>query len=247
MTISATTHAAVTGTAADSAARPVAPAPHTLVLLVTLIGLSAVGAVRSPISEWPDTLATTRSRLLFYAQTVALQWIWVAYVGWGVWRSRTSIRSLIGSSRLTLRRWSRYLAIGVGAWIFWLAFSAALGVVLHPSPEELTGVMAMLPKTPPEIGAWVVFAFTAGIAEEFVYRGYLLKQFHAWTGSLLLAVGLQALVYAMAHFVLPIEMVISVGLMGLLLGGIAVWQKSLVPGMVMHVAVGLVALLSAAA
>jgi membrane protease YdiL (CAAX protease family) len=244
MRVSAATQGAGIG---SSSARPVAAGWHTVALIVALTALSVVGAVRSPIAEWAHTLATPRDRILFYAQVILIQWAYVAYVCVGLWRMQTSIRSLIDSSRLTVWRYLRYLAVGIAAWIFWLAAGAGLGIILRPSPEDLAGVMAMLPKTPPESGVWIAFALTAGIVEEFVYRGYLFRQFQAWTGSVAVAVALQAVVYATAHVALPVEMVISAGLMGLLLGAMAVWQKSLVPGMIMHVAVGLVAMLGAAA
>ena len=46
---------------------------------------------------------------------------------------------------------------------------------------------------------------------------------------------------------LPTAMVVSVGLLGLLLGTIAAWQRSLVPGMILHVAVGLMAVAASGA
>ncbi len=100
----------------------------------------------------------------------------------------------------------------------------------------------MLPKAPVERVLWAGFALSAGICEEVVYRGYLLRQFRALTGSTLAAFVLQALCYSVVHLVLPIQMLVGVGVLGLLLGGLAVWQKSLVPGMVLHVGVGLAAL-----
>jgi hypothetical protein len=103
----------------------------------------------------------------------------------------------------------------------------------------------MLPHAPFERVLWVGFALTAGLCEELVYRGYLLKQFKALTDSTLAAIVLQALVYGLAHLVLPAQVGVSVGLLGVLLGVLAVWQRSLVPSMILHVGVGLAAMAGA--
>jgi membrane protease YdiL (CAAX protease family) len=40
---------------------------------------------------------------------------------------------------------------------------------------------------------------TAGFSEELIFRGYLTRQFDAWTGSLVFAVILQGIVFGLAH------------------------------------------------
>ena len=81
---------------------------------------------------------------------------------------------------------------------------------------------------------WAVCASGASLCEEVVYRGYLLRQFRAATGTLAAAIPLQALVYVLAHLVLPLQMLLPIGVLGLFLGAIAAWQRSLVPGMIVH-------------
>ena len=134
------------------------------------------------------------------------------------------------------------MLIGVVGWVLYLVIAAGLSKMLHPSLEAMRGLEAMLPKVAVERAVWAAFALTAGVCEEIVYRGYLLRQFRALTGSTFAALILQALCYSVVHLVLPIPMVIGVGVLGLLLGGVAVWQKSLVPCMVLHVGVGLAAM-----
>ena len=102
----------------------------------------------------------------------------------------------------------------------------------------------MLPQDSEEHLLWIVFVLSAAICEEIVYRGYLLKQVRAFTGSSTAAVVVQAAIYGGAHLVLPVEMAVSVCLLGLLLGAISVWQKSLVPAMIVHAATGLMAIVA---
>lgn len=225
--------------------RAVASMFHTLGLLLAIL-LLAIAALRSPVSEWPGTLASPDARLLLYLRILIVQWMLVGYIWLGIRRSQTTLRRLIDDSRWTFRRWLLYLAVGLGGFILYLVVGNGLSAMLNPNPEALRGVQAMLPHTSTEKGLWAAFALTAGVSEEVVYRGYLLRQFHALTGSALLALVLQALCYTMVHIALPLQMLVGVIVLGLLLGGLAVWQKSLVPGMILHVAVGLVALLQPA-
>lgn len=222
--------------------RGVASTRHTLGLLLALLAVSIWGAFRSPLTEWPNTLSQPHARVVLYAQILVLQWLWAGYVWIGIRRSGTSLRALVDDSTWTGLRWLRYLGIGIAAWVAWMVIGSALGTILRPDAEQLRGLQAMFPKTPLERVLWVGFALTAGLCEELVYRGYLLKQFRAVTGSTFAAIVLQAFVYGLAHLVLPAQMVVSVGLLGVLLGVLAVWQRSLVPGMILHVGVGLAAI-----
>jgi uncharacterized protein len=107
--------------------------------------------------------------------------------------------------------------------------------------------MAMLPHTSEERLLWVAFALSAGICEEIVYRGYLMRRFSAFVGNRSAAVLLQAVVYGSAHLALPLELVAPVALLGVLLGAVAVWRRSLVPGMFLHSCTGLLAIIGSLA
>jgi membrane protease YdiL (CAAX protease family) len=172
-----------------------------------------------------------------------LQLLWIAYVWFGVKRSG-GVRQLIDEAPWTVRRFLRYAAIGFAGFILWLVFQAALGVVLQPTKQQLEGVAAMLPHTSAERFLWVGFALSAGICEEIIYRGYLMRQFGAFSGSRAVALLLQAAIYSSGHLVLPLEMVVAVALLGFLLGVIAMWQKSLVPGMILHTGTGFMPILA---
>ena len=223
--------------------RAVASARHTTVLLLALLSISIWGAVHSPITEWPASLARPNARLFLYVEVALLQLLWVAYVWLGLRHSKTSLCSLIDEAKWTAFRWLKYLGLGVAGGMVYLAIGAGLSMVVHAKPEELLGVQAMLPQSPVEKTLWVAFAVVTGVCEEVVYRGYLLRQFGVLTGSQIVAVGLQALCYGLVHLILPAQMLAGVLVLGLLLGALAVWQKSLVPGMILHVGVSLLAVI----
>ena len=196
-----------------------------------------------PMEEWPATLSEPGARPLLYVQILTLQWVWAGYVWFGVRRAGGNLRTLLDDAPWSTRRWLRYAGIGLAGVIFWLVAGAGLGAILPSSPEHLRGVVAMLPHTSEERLLWAGFALSAGFCEEVVYRGYLMRQFSAWAGHRWSAVLLQAVIYATGHLALPLEMVVPVLLLGVVLGAIAVWQKSLVPGMILHSGTGLMAIL----
>lgn len=222
----------------------VASVRHTVILLGALLVVSVLGAINRPISEWPHELSKPGARPLLYLRILALQWLWAGYVWLGVRRAGGEFRALVNAAPFTGRRWLQYTSVGVAGFLSWLVLGGVLGAVLRPSPEHLRGLQSMMPQTAAERFLWIGFAFSASIGEEIVYRGYLLSQFRALTGSALAAVVLQAVTYGGAHLALPLEMVASVVLLGLLLGAIALWQKSLVPAMILHMGTGLMAIVA---
>jgi membrane protease YdiL (CAAX protease family) len=77
-------------------------------------------------------------------------------------------------------------------------------------------------------------AATSGFCEEFVFRGYFLKQFSAWTASVPIGVTLQAVLFGAAHPLLGAKQMIVIIVSGVLFGVLALWRNSLRPGMVAH-------------
>jgi membrane protease YdiL (CAAX protease family) len=72
------------------------------------------------------------------------------------------------------------------------------------------------------------------LAEEIIFRGYLILRFKAVTGSLTAALFFSAAVFSLGHGYEGSAGVITVGIMGLVFGLIYVWRKSLVVSIVMH-------------
>lgn len=81
---------------------------------------------------------------------------------------------------------------------------------------------------------WVIVALVAGTCEEMVYRGYLQPQLWSLTGSLPLAIVVQAIVFATAHIYQGWRAAIITGVYGLAFGVLAAWRRSIVPGAIAH-------------
>lgn len=82
--------------------------------------------------------------------------------------------------------------------------------------------------------AFLASAITAGFVEEFVFRGYLQRQFQALFGNTTVAIVLQVLVFTLGHIYQGWARLIPVFLIGLVLTAVALWRKSLAPGMIAH-------------
>ena len=75
---------------------------------------------------------------------------------------------------------------------------------------------------------------TAGFCEETIFRGYLQKQFIAWTGNVPVGVLLSAAFFGACHIYQGAKAVVLIAVYGALFGVLAQWRKSMRPGMITH-------------
>jgi CAAX protease family protein len=90
------------------------------------------------------------------------------------------------------------------------------------------------PQNALEALGFLVAALTAGFVEEFVFRGYLQRQCQALCGNTILASALQVILFTQGHFYQGWIRLVPVLLMGILLTVVALWRRSLLPGMIAH-------------
>jgi membrane protease YdiL (CAAX protease family) len=208
---------------------PVAPWWHTVLVLMVLGGVSVRSAMNHglPGSAVPGLDA----RLSKYLLTIAMEWflvlfIWMALKGRGL-----SLQSLVGGRWATVGSFFKDLGLGC---VWALMGVVAIGAIAHLLGGN-TGktVEAMLPKTVMQMVLWVAVSATAGFCEEFIFRGYLMRQFGAWSGSAVVAVIVQGLAFGLAHGYY-LRAMIGIVVYGWLLGLLAHWRKSLRPGMLAH-------------
>ncbi len=195
---------------------PVAPAWHTIVLVVGIVALSIVSAI--------DLAAPQRevNRLQTYAFTAATELAMLSWVFFGTRLRHVSFRSLFGSIPGNLRS----IAIDLGiAGVFWMSSLMILGTLgilyagaeaaihhhplipdgkqLTPDPSQqqvLHTLTRLAPANGREIIAWILLCVVAGIAEEVVFRGYLQRQFTAWSrGAVLAGIAFSSLLFGAAH------------------------------------------------
>lgn len=166
---------------------------------------------------------------------LAVQWGLLVFILVGLRRRAIRARQLMDDAQWTVRRLGGYLLLAIAAGVVWAICQNLLGALLNAGPEQIRRILqAFMPHGVLEKALWLLLALSAGFCEEPIYRGYLLRQFRCWTGSSPLAIAFQAILFGIAHAVMSWQMVVTSACYGLLLGSLAAWRRSLVPGMLLH-------------
>jgi hypothetical protein len=181
-------------------------------------------------------IGIAQNRLLGYAITMAIEWLIVGFIWLGArWRG-ASLGTLTGANSPSLRSIARDLGLAIAYLIVANIVLGVLGVVLgrmfHSAPND--SLKHLLPHTGLETAVYLLLALTAGICEELIFRGYLQRQFTAWTSNAATGIALQGIVFGAAHAYQGATMMIVISVYGCMFGSLAYWRKSLRPGMVAH-------------
>lgn len=202
---------------------------HTALLILIIVGISAYQGQPRFMAQ----ASHFSTRIPIYLGTMVYELLLFCYV-WllGLMPRKVRISEIIGGK---WRRFEDFLIDVATAFLFWcvvLIALALLQLILHFSGVE--SAKPLLPQNWTEVGAFVALAITAGFCEEFVFRGYLQRQFLAWTGTAWIAIALQAIVFGSAHLYQGWRSVIAITVYGALFGILAWYRKSLRPGMMQH-------------
>lgn len=133
--------------------------------------------------------------------------------------------------------WSDFFRdLGISAFVLAVLFTIGeLSTRLIPASQaDGAGFRSMVPQGPEEAIAFLIVGLSAGFTEEFVFRGYLQKQLQSLFGNRLLASVLQVALFTQGHLYQGMARLIPVALMGAVLTAVALWRKSLIPGMIAH-------------
>jgi uncharacterized protein len=221
--------------AADQRANPerklIAPLWHTIVFVLFLIGYAYHG--RTTVSRVEGM--HLQSKVMLYLFMILLELLLVAYVWFlGVRPAGGSFRGLIGGKWNSLGDVLHDIGVAFLFWLVVVVVLVGLQFSIGKSPETAKAVFMLAPGSLPEMIAWVILATTAGFCEEFVFRGYLQKQFQAITGSNAAAVAMQAVCFGIAHSYQGVKSMVTITVYGALFGILAIYCKSLRPGMIQH-------------
>jgi membrane protease YdiL (CAAX protease family) len=185
---------------------------------------------------------SSMERLVLYASTIAFQWLAVAVVGWRAWAHGYTAPQL----GLTLHDRTRLLVAGfVGAATIsalqWLNLRRVGKVPVERRGPLQAVAERILPQSAEELFPYLALAITAGLCEEFLYRGFSMAVLarlglQAWAVVLL-----SSILFGLAHSYQGRGGVIVTLLMGLALGASRIAYDSLVPAILWHTAVDVVA------
>ena len=208
--------------------KEVAPRWHTALLLLIILSVSGVGAYRHSLSP----VGFGHGKSLGYLSVIVMQWLTLAFIRYGIRQRGLTLRDVISGS---WPRWTsvlRDIAFAVGFIIVSAIVLATVSHLLHAGNRDV--VSRLLPHTHTEVALYLLLCATAGFCEEIIFRGYLQKQFSAWTHSASAGLILQAVVFGVAHGYQGPRLMIVITVFGCLFGVLAQWRQSLRPGMIGH-------------
>ena len=245
----------------SSARVAIAPAWHTIVLVLAIVALSIHGASRlSAIHGSIDRLAS-------YGFSAAMEVLMLAWVVLGLRLRRVPLRSLLGSFSFDARSIAADLVFALVFWfcslmllgtlgIAWSSVEAALAhrqtahvvgqndqtgkaeKALATDPEQIERLRALAVLAPAngrEIAAWALLCLLVGFIEEIVFRGYLQRQFIGWArGGVVAGVLASAFVFGSAHAYQGVRGMVLLTVFGALFSMLALHRGSLRAGIFAH-------------
>lgn len=177
------------------------------------------------------------SRLEVYLSAILTQALLVPLTALLDWKCRcVGFGLLLGRSGwLELLAWTFALIVGGAAlwgWFLWRS---------RHETDDVHLTYWLLPRSRQERRVFAVVALAAGFGEEYVIRGFLLNVSARWLGSLLGGYVLATVLFGAAHLYQGRRSAVRAGLIGALLGLPVVVARALLPAMVAHAAIDLIA------
>jgi CAAX protease family protein len=184
----------------------------------------------------------TMERLILYASTIAFQWFAVAVVAWRAWahgftasqlglilpdRTRILVASIVGAATIAALQWLNLRRVG-------------------RTPFEARGPLQalaerILPQSTVDLLPYLALAITAGLCEEFLYRGFAMAVLVHVGLPVSTVVLLSSVLFGLAHSYQGRGGIVMTFLIGLILGTSRIAYGSLVPAIFWHSAVDVVA------
>ena len=212
-----------------------------LIFLVLGVLLPLRGRMRlKKLMEIPQI--GVRERLSLYASTIAFQWFAAAVVAWRAWARGLTLDSL---GLVVHGGWRILIAAIVGAatlgGLQWLNLRR-----MGRSPgktREFMRILAnrILPQTPLELATFLALAVTAGLCEEFLYRGFAMAALTRTGLPVWGVVLLSSVLFGLAHLYQGRGGLVSTLVVGTVFGPARIAYDGLVPVMAWHFAVDAVA------
>jgi membrane protease YdiL (CAAX protease family) len=200
---------------------------------VLVLAPIAIGSIASAYEHGlPNAnLPGVNLRLSGYFTVIVQEWFGVFLVWLALRRHGLAVGGLVSGRWQTPRAFFIDLGLAIGFMVVVVPLVGGVAYLLGAATNN--AVANIPPKTVFELLVFLVLAASASFGEELIFRGYLIQQFSAWTGSRVLAVILQGIAFGLAHGFYGKAM-LAIMVQGWLLGLLASWRKSLRPGMLAH-------------
>ena len=185
---------------------------------------------------------SSMQRLVLYASTIAFQWLATAMVAWRAWahgytaaqlglvfqdRPRILLAAVVGGTTIATLQWLNLRRVG-------------------RIPVESRGPLQViaeriLPQSAIELLPYFALAITAGLCEEFLYRGFAMAVLTRAGLRTWLVVFVSSALFGLAHSYQGRGGMVMTLVLGIVLGLSRIAYTSLVPAVSWHTAVDVVA------
>ncbi len=207
------------------------PLPDAIVLAILLVAMPVFALAQLPLVDDRPI-----DRLPAYWGSIATLWL-IGTACWltGAREDGPAAIGVVGVPPGRLLAWSLGLTLaGLGVMVVFRQFARSIGADESPMLRQL------LPRTPQEKGVFALLSLAAGVGEEIAYRGYAIPVIATFLGVPAAAV-LTSVVFGVLHGYQGLLGTVRTALMG----GILAWgflaSGSLLPAMVAHTLIDLVA------
>ena len=220
--------------------------PWDFVLILLFLGVVIPwrGAARMKrLMSKPEL--TAADRLSLYGSTILFQWLIVAIVGLRALMRGVEPQELgIAAGDPWLVAWMSIALTGL------LCLNQVVGLRrITKVPESKRGRLfaiteRIMPRTPTETLVYAALACTAGISEEFLYRGFVFTAFVRMIVNYgppnALAAILSSAWFSLAHLYQGRRGVITTFVVGMIFMLVRIWTGSLIPAVAAHIGIDLV-------
>jgi membrane protease YdiL (CAAX protease family) len=184
----------------------------------------------------------SKEKLALYAVTIAFQWVLVGVVAWRAFARGLTLQDMgLGPQPRVGIAIMGLLGTALIGGLQWLNLRR-IGKLEGEAPELLRKLAnRLLPVNLVEYLPYSALAITAGVCEEFVYRGFGIAAFSKAGLPLWFVVILSSLLFGLAHAYQGRGGIVSTGIFGVVLAIGRLWLGSLVPVMMWHAGLDLAA------
>jgi uncharacterized protein len=206
--------------------------PSTLALFATLavvlVAIPVVALWRARRDD-PDRALERRIKHARYARTLVILWGMTALALYAL--------RLYGLGPADVGVRAPYFAwqYGIGLAVPAIFILSSIGRE-NVSPDYLKKVSRVIPVDASDWVWFVPLSMTAGVCEEFLYRGYALTQITALTGSLAAGFLLSSAAFGLAHAYQGRLGIVGTTITGVLYASVFLLTGSVVPCMIGHIA-----------
>jgi len=223
--------------------------PATAALILALV-LVILGPLTSPLERrFFQSNPSTRRKLAYYTINIALSWglavAAIAIYGWpslgdsGAWTDWLPFpaiaRPVLGAIV------AGYFALSLAPFVQSLRSAHRRGAYAAAYRRHAAEFPAILPANAVERATFVLVALTAGVCEEVLFRGFLIRFLHDGAPALPLAAALvvSSLVFGLNHLYQGRKGVLGTTIAGLGFGLLFLVTGSLIPAIIIHALVDL--------